>query len=227
MVTAIFNGPTWFFGVDSVFEALSSIVSLSVFIASMKMYFLTKEKKYRYFSLAFALLTLSFLIRMVTDLVVHTKFSQSFENIMQNLVSTSKIFIIGYICHIVLTLVAYIILLSFVFQIRNKKSFTLFLSLLLVLILFSGSYYLSFYFSSLIMLIFITHYYLKNYVQAATTPKLLVFISFGLLALAQLQFLLQLFHGLFYVTAFITQLLGYFTLLLTIIRVWQRWEERR
>ena len=67
MVAIHLQGPVWFFGVDASLEAFATLIAFSVAIASFKVYRMTREKRFAYFTASFVLLTLSFLARAITD----------------------------------------------------------------------------------------------------------------------------------------------------------------
>ena len=47
------QGPNWFFGIDSIFELVGTIILFMVFLMSYKAYRLTNMQGYKYYSLAF------------------------------------------------------------------------------------------------------------------------------------------------------------------------------
>ena len=69
MITAALRLPTLFyFGVDGAFGAFTTLVTFLVFMLSRKMWQISKEKKYQYFSWVFGGITLSFFARTVSEL---------------------------------------------------------------------------------------------------------------------------------------------------------------
>lgn len=217
MVTGIITGPNWFFGIDSVLEGISMLICLSVFIFSFKIYRIAKERRHLYFSSAFALLTLAFLVRSVTNIIIHfrTVSDWGMEHLpkivlAKSVLSVPKIFLLGYGLHIAFTLSALALLAVLCLKVEDKKPFFLMLLIMFVLVYFSGSYFTSFYALALILLFFISYQYLKNYLEKKTATTMLTFIAFLLLTLAPIAFLLQKFFGMFFVVAYLLQFMGFF-----------------
>ncbi len=209
MITATVKGPDWFFGVDACLEALAALAALLVFWQAYRIYKATKEKKYGYFAASFALLTLSFLSRSAADALIEGLFNVNVEQ------HAATIFIVGYLSHIILALIAYLILVAITYKITDKKIIALLLLTLLPSML-SKSYYLSFYGLSVIYLAFISMAYWKNWSAVRTKSACLVFWAFLLMTIAQIQFLLAVNTSV-YVSAHITQAAGYVLLLFALI----------
>ncbi len=216
MVTGIVTGPGWFFGIDSMLEAVSMLICLSVFAFSYKVYKLTKEKRHLYFSLAFGLLTLAFLVRSATNLIIHFRTvsdlgMRSLPDIVvaKGILSVGKIFLYGYGLHIAFTLTALALLAILCLKVEDKKPFFLMLLLMFVLVYFSSSYFTTFYVLSLILLFFISYQYCYNWRLKRTATTLITFFAFSVLALSSLSFLLQKFFGGFYAVAYILQFGGF------------------
>lgn len=216
MVTGIITGPNWFFGIDSVLEAISMLICLSIFIFSFKIYRLTKERRQLYFSSAFALLTLAFLVRSVTNLVIHFRTVSDWGMkhlpeiiVAKSILSVPKIFLIGYGAHIAFTLISLALLAVLCLKVEDKKPYFLMLLVMFVLVYFSGSYFTSFYTLSLILLFFISYQYCQNWRLKKTATTFITFISFSFLTLTSIAFLMQKLFGVFYVVAHILQFIGF------------------
>lgn len=226
MVTGIITGPKWFFGIDSLLEAVSMLICFSIFAFSFKLYKITREKRHLYFSAAFGLLTLAFLVRSVTNLIIHfrTVSDWGMQHLPQivvakGILSVTKIFLLGYIAHIALTLTALALLVVLCLKIEDKKPYFLLLLLMSVLVYLSNSYFASFYLLSLILLSFITYYYFKNFWTKRKAATLLTFVAFLLYTGAPLAFFSQKIFGLGYALAYILQFSGFLTMLAALLIV--------
>ena len=129
------------------------------------------------------------------------------------------VFLAGYVVHIFLALVAYLILIIITHDIKDKRIIALLFLIIIPSLFLSGSYFLSFYGLSTIFLAFIAGSYYKNFRKCSTGASCLVFIAFLLIALSQAQFLLETVADYWYVTAQVTQALGYMTLLLALLKI--------
>ena len=65
--------PSWFFGIDSIFEFISVFVTIFIGYYSYKIYKLVSDKKYFYFSLSFMFIAISFIARAVIILLISLK----------------------------------------------------------------------------------------------------------------------------------------------------------
>ncbi|MCX6708865.1 MAG: hypothetical protein NTW67_04445 [Candidatus Woesearchaeota archaeon] len=211
-MVSVHLGPSWFFGADACLEALASVIAFFVALASFRVYRLTKERKYGYFTVSMVLLTLSFLSRAVTDALME----EILFKVPARLVGS--IFYAGYVAHILLALVAYLLLFMITHKLADKRVIALLFLILIPSLLLSGSYYMSFYGISALLLGFIALAYWQNYRKVCKLAACLVFASFSLLTVAQLLFLLEAHLKLFYVAAELTQAAGYLLLLFALIK---------
>ncbi len=212
MVNVYIHGPEWFFGVDAILESGAALIALCVTLASFRIYLMTREKKYAYFTSSFGLLTLSFLSRAITDALLEDVFFKLPAEI------AAKVFFTGYVAHILLALTAYVLLLIVTHKITDKRLIALLFLIMVPSLLLSGSYFLSFYGLSAIFLAFIALSYYQNYKKVCKATACLVFISFTLLTLAQVLFLLETIYNFLFVAAHVTQAAGYLVILFALIK---------
>lgn len=208
------QGPSWFFGVDSVFELIGTIALLMIVIASYKAYRLTEMKRYKYYSYAFLALMIGHLARTIANFTIHQQWVP--------VTGFREALIYGYGAHILFTLAALVLLVSFAFDVKQKKAFCILLLLVLGMIFVSSSFYLAFYWAALVMFGFVAWHMIRNArTKKIITPKL-VALSFALLTFTQLLFLGTALAPELYMGAHITQLLGFLILLIAMIKVQAR-----
>lgn len=219
MLNVYLHGPQWFLGLDAALEGLAAIIAFLVTIVSYKAFRATSERRTGYFTLSMGLLTLSFLSRSITDTLLREIIVQLPEKL------EALVFLGGYVAHIMLAFVAYIILVCITHKIHDKRIAALLFITLIPSLLLSGSYYRSFYTLSFIFLAFIAVTYYQNWRQVKSRSSALVMEAFFLLTAAQAQFLIQGFNVLpgdawnaLFVTAHVTQALGYLFLLSALIK---------
>jgi len=208
------QGPKWFFGIDSIFELAGAIILLMVFLMSYKAYRLTDIKIYKYYSLAFLSLTLGHLARTITNFAIHQEWF--------SVVNLSKIFLLGYGAHIILTLSALILLLAFVFKVKQKKAFCLLLLFMMAMIFVSSSFYVAFYWAALVMFGFITWHLFKNALKKKAISPRLVALAFLFLTITQALFLGSAAIKELYMGAHITQIIGFLVLFIALTKVRQK-----
>jgi hypothetical protein len=213
MVNVILQGPKWFFGVDAGLGFLSMLIAALVAVMAYKVYKMTREKKYAFFSVSFALLTFSYLSRAWTDVLLQGEMTR----LPERLVGT--VFFVGYVLHIFSALTAFLLLIFVTYKLQDKRIIALLYLILIPSMLLSGSYFLSFYGLSIIFLSFITYAFYGNYKKVRTKTALLVASAFTLITFSQVAFLLEAIHDLWYVAAQISQFAGYMILLIALIKV--------
>ena len=208
------QGPNWFFGIDSIFELIGTIVLFMIFFASYKAYKLTAMKRYKYYSYAFLALMMGHLARTIANFAIHQHWLPLNE--------LKEVFIYGYGAHILFTLSALVLLVAFTFEVKEKKSFCVLLLLMLAMIFVSSSFYLAFYWAAMVMFGFVTWHLVRNArTKRIITPKL-VALSFALLAFTQLLFLGTALLPELYLGAQIMQLLGFLILFIAMVKVQAR-----
>ena len=205
--------PSWFFGLDAGLEAFAGIIVLLIAFASYKLYRTTDERSYKYFLISFFLLGVSFLSRAVADAFLGKVFFTAPAKVI------AWVFFLGYVGHIFLALAAYLLLVASTYKINDKRLLVMMFLIMVPALFLSGSYFLSFYVISAILLVFITWAYLQNFRKVKSATSCLVFIAFLLLTLAQPQFILDALSEVWYVAAHATQGLAYLVLLVALLRI--------
>ncbi|PIN75011.1 hypothetical protein COV18_04600 [Candidatus Woesearchaeota archaeon CG10_big_fil_rev_8_21_14_0_10_37_12] len=206
-------GPSWFLGVDASLEALAGIIALAVAFAAFHMYSLTKERRYAFLTSSFALMTASFISRAVTDVLLANK------EVSLSAAMAKNVFILGYVTHILLALLAYVLLIILTYRLPDKRLWVLLVLILMPSLLLSSSYFLSFYGLSVILLGFVSLAFYDNYVNNRSCAAGMVFLAFALLTLSQIQFLLGPLKDLLYVSAHATQAAGFLMLFFVLVKV--------
>ena len=204
--------PDWFFGVDATLELCAGIIAILIALGSYKLYRVTHERSYKYFLASFILLGGSFFSRAIAD-----AFLGKFFHVSPHMIGL--IFFCGYIGHIFLALAAYLLLIASTYKIEDKRLIVMMFLLLVPALALSGSYFLSFYVVSIILLIFLVWSYAQNCRKVRSVTSTCVFFAFGLLLLAQPQFILDMLSNSWYVTAHVTQAAGYLILLVALLRI--------
>lgn len=211
-MVAVHLGPSWFFGVDAILEAFASLIALFVALASWRVYRMTGGKKYGFFTVGMFLLMFSFVSRAVTDALIEGIFLKVPEQLVK------YVFLVGYVAHIFLALTAYLLLIIITHKIVDKKVIALLFFLVVPSMLLSGSYYLSFYGLSAILLAFVALAYFQNYQKVCSLSACFVFSGFVLLTFAQLLFLAEILYKPLYAGAQIVQAFGYLLLLIALVK---------
>src|SRR3989339_1385724 len=174
----LFYTPTWFNGWDLIFEAISLLIVLLIAGYSWKIYRLSADNKFKYFSLAFILLAIGFTFKLITTGVLYYSALQKIADsvlqpIIQNKVTYADLFYrSGFFLQMVSMLGGWL-LIFFVSQksrARLRKfhevtQIALFLYLVLLISVVSNFKYFVFYLTSGVLLGLIVLNYYKNYLN--------------------------------------------------------------
>lgn len=200
----------------------------------------TGEKRYKLFIIAFLLLSLSFIAKLFTYIVIEYKAIETktigFLTISYQIVKTSEvpIFIGLFIFRILSLLAFYLLYLAYTrkdmkidinnpgksgITLRNSLGMILVIYLLLIAGYFSQSVYYIYYTTCFFMLFLITESIYEIYSVNKNKNTLLLAISFGIIMLSHAVFIFLNIHCIAYISAEIIQLLGYFLLLITFSKI--------
>lgn len=223
MIEVIYT-PTWFHGHDIVIDIVSALVLFLIAFFSIKYYKInTKNKNYLFLASSYFLIGLSFLSKILTNFTLYYEVEETrhlgFVTLTyETLHSTNTLFFLGFLFYRILTLLGLYVLYSIYVKQPTSNIFIIFY-LILVLTYFSQSAYYIFYITSLLLLIFITHSYIKNSKKTRHYTAKLLAISFAIITASQLAFVFVKINPILYVIGELVQLIGYILLLITFILV--------
>ena len=227
---SLFYTPEWFQGWDLVFDAVGLIIALLIAGYSWRVYRITKENKFGYFSFAFVLIGVASFFKMLTQGLVYFKPMRTVAmNVLVPVVGraqagvnySSLFFRGGYLLFMVTMLGAWL-LIFFISQKKKgrlKKYYEisqigLFVYLVILISIVSNFKYFVFYLTSLVILgITVLNYY-KNYLNNnKSRSSFLVMVAFLFLVLANLFFVFVVLYPALYVIGEILMLIGFLLLL--------------
>ena len=167
-MTFYIYSPDWFLGIDSLLEIFTIFISLILGVYSYKIYNTFKLKKYKFFSIAFMLLALTFILKIISNLIfIITEKEKIGSAIYTVYESLSFVDEISFLLHKITLILALIIL----FLIINKESkFSTIVTLILLGILVSilANTYVVFNFIVILLLLSL---FLINYFQNDKSKK--------------------------------------------------------
>jgi len=216
----LLNGPYWFMSLDSVFNLVYVMITMLIGGLSYKAYKLTEERKYKYFAVAFELMSIAFFVYFVASILLTTHVSSTFTAILTE-------FDYAFLAYGFLIMMAYALLFITTLKIEDEKIRTLVLVLMFALSVVTYQYYLKFHVALFAVLFLLAYNFYDNYLEKKNFNAKLVFISFFLLACAQLFYLAIIFNELFYVVAVVMQLVGFLVLFYMLLRVLNHGREKR
>ncbi len=223
MLNILFS-PQWFYDKDILIDIVSVIVLGLISYVTLRYYQLTRKRQHMFFSLASALLSLSFIFKIITNFtlyhyVLKTQQIGSFTSTSLIIQNSDTLLLAGTLLYRLLTLLGFYLLFSIYYNQQPKPVYTLMIFFIFVATCFTSTNYYIFHLAVLLFLIFIVRKYYQNYIKTRDRPAKLIFISFGIIMLSQFVFLFINFTNVLYVLAEIIQLFGYSLLLTSFIMV--------
>ncbi len=228
----LFSTPGWFSGWDIIFDAAGLFIALLIALYSWRIYRLTTENKFAYFSLAFILISLASFFKILTQgLVYFTPLRTAAMNVLIPVVGRTTagvnysqlFFRSGFFLWMIAMLGAWL-LIFFISQKKRDRlkkyyevsQIALFMYLLVLIAVVSNFQYFVFYTTSTVILGMTVLNYYKNYLDTNRNRNaFLVMCSFLLLLAANIFFVFVFIFTQFYVLGEIFLLGGFLLLLYT------------
>jgi len=217
-------GPSWFYGIDYIFDLVSVIVGFLICYLSYRTYKYTSQKKFFYFSASFFLVALAFIGKILATIPLYSK-ELKVETVGLVTVTSQVINRVAWINQFSISiarlvmLAAFLVLLIVALKIKDKKIIALLVYFLIISTTLVSSSYIVFHVTLLLMLGILFLNYRKNYLKVKSLNAKLVMCSFFALFLSQVFFIFEGLVKNFYVIGESIQLVGYLILLFAIIKI--------
>ncbi len=223
-MTLYINSPAWFSGIDSAIELLVIVVAFIVAAYGYKVYILSNQKKYKYFAAAFGLIGLSYIFKIISELVIYKK-----ETVMQSIgpflisrvviepviwvhVSTHTIFRL-------LNLFAFFVLLVVMLDIKNKQTLILLTYFMILVTVVSVYAHIIFYLTQILLTAMLLLHFYNNYQKHRTRQSLLVTLAFMGMFISNILLTFMMYDPNIYAIGEAFQLAGFSMLLYAFILV--------
>ncbi len=228
----LFSTPGWFSGWDIIFDGIGLVIALLIAMYSWRIYRLTTENKFAYFSFAFILISLASLFKIITlGLVYYAPVRTAAMNVLIPVVGRTTagvnysqlFFRSGFFLWMVAMLAAWL-LIFFISQKKRDRlkkyyevsQIALFVYLIVLIAVVSNFQYFVFYTTSSVILGMTVLNYYKNYLNTNQNKNaFLVMCSFVLLLASHLFFIFVFLFQQFYVVGELFLLAGFLLLLYT------------
>jgi len=211
-----------FYGIDSLFEFLVIIVASIISLYSYKVYRMLKNKNFKYFSIAFLFVAISFIFKILSNLTILHRVE--ITNLNSVIIITSQfeymrlIQFASFIIYKTLYLLG-ALLLFFIATKTKKQNKIMFVYLSVLVIILSIFMNFVFYLTLVFILTFLTSYYYENYKKNRLTNSFLVFLGFLLLSISQLVLIFSSFRPIIDIFGEILMLAGFLVLLINQIKI--------
>ncbi len=221
--------PYWFQEIDTLFEAVSILVTFLIALTAYKFYRLTTEEKYKWFSASFLLIALGYVFKILTNFFVYNE-QQVRQTLGQYTYTLNYIHeyyyieIFGTLAFRFLMLMGLFGLYYLINKCQDKKTIPIITFLIFLTTIFSNVQYFAFHLTAALILgLVVWQYYDSCKKQKKTLTLCNPIVAFGFLFVSQLIFALLFLTPKVYVIAEIIQLFGFLLLLYNYMRlVWKQ-----
>lgn len=212
--------PYWFAGYNSMLEMLFFAVTLVVGIYALKIYSLSIQRQLKLFGLSFLMISASYLILSILNYL--SLYYMAGGCSTQAMSSMHSLNVAGIYAQMLLFIIGLVTLTYMTLKIKDLKPYFLFVAIAIGTILVSSNKLYFSYVISSILLIYISFFYLRNYLQSKKANTFTVFIGFLFLLFAKIHFVFSLNHGAFYVAGHLLEFVAYTMILINLISVIKR-----
>lgn len=232
IMVQLFPTPDWFQGFDLVFEAIIFLIALVIAGYSWRVYILSQERRYQYFSLAFLLVSLSLLVKLLTSSAIYFGGVREIaDTLVRPALGSSRQYSVlfyraGFFVEMASLLGAWL-LIFFVSQKareRLKKLYEvsqimLFIYFVLLISWIANFQYIAFYLTGSVILGLIVLNYYQHYLNSQNSNSYRVMVAFFLILIAHLCFTFLFALPELYVLGQLFLLLGFMALLYIYSRI--------
>jgi len=212
--------PHWFAGYNAALEMLFFAIALLVGAYSLKVYQLSGQRQHKLFGISFLMISAAYFIQSVLNFA--SSYSMAGGCNLQTMPLMHALNIVGIYAHMLLFTVGLVTLAYMALRVKDLKAYFLFAAVAIGAILVSLNKLYFFYVLSSILLIYISFFYLRNYLQSRKSNALTVFIGFLFLLFAKIHFIFSIDHSAYYVAGHLLEFVAYALILINLISVIRR-----
>lgn len=213
-----------FYGIDSVIEILAMLVCFQIAYYSNRIYKIIKGRNYRFLSMGFLFVGISFMFKIVANLTILGRIqvedlyfiTHIFTEISSNI---GLVYFFSFSIYKLLYLVGFLFLFFMTTETKNKENIFMYLYLGAITILFSVYFNILFHLTLIITLALLTIGFYENYKKRKTRNSGLVFWAFLVMTLGHVSLLFSDDVSSLYIVGKIILLIGFSALLLNHIRI--------
>ncbi len=221
MVFGITFGPDWFHRIDALFEIFTFFVTILIALYSHKFFKISRQKHYKYFSIALGLIALSFLFKLAVNITTGYDIFGAIKSgvVVQGFKLHQIYYTIATFLAKFLMLLGLYSLYAIISKQADKKTHIIALFLILAVTLASKTPFLAFHLTAALFFGLIALHYFYNYRKKLNKKIIWLAASFSTLALGELIFSITFIQSAIFAAATIVSFIGYAILLYIFISV--------
>ncbi|MEK6983330.1 MAG: hypothetical protein AABX33_02055 [Nanoarchaeota archaeon] len=209
--------PHWFAGYNAILEMMFFVVTLLVGAYALRIYQLSGQRQSKLFGISFLMISAAYFIQSILNFVASYSMAEGCN--MRSMTITHSLSNIGIYAHMILFMTGLVTLAYMTLKIKDVKAYALFLAAILAVLLLSSNKLYFFYALLSILLIYISFYYLRNYIKSKKMSALIVFAAFLFLLFGKIHFIFSIDHGAFYIGGHLLEFVAYALILINLISV--------
>ncbi len=212
--------PHWFAGYNVILEMIFFAITLLVGTYALRIYKLAGQRQSKLFGISFLFISAAYFIQSILNFAASYSMAEGCS--MQSMTALHSLSNAGIYAHMILFMTGLVTLAYMTLKIKDIKAYGLFLTAILAALLLSSNKLYFFYALSSILLVYISFYYLRNYLKSRKMSALIVFAAFLFLLFGKIHFIFSVGHGAFYVAGHLLELVAYALILINFISVIRR-----
>lgn len=211
--------PSWFLSANILFEFLFFIFAAAISYYAFSAYKLTNQRESKIFGWSFLFLAISHFALIIINSLFLSITQGGFRTLeFGDLMGIKNFMVASYVFFFILGLIT-ITYMSL--KIKSKKTYFLLIFLSIIILFCSMTLSLLIYSLASLLLLFITMYYFSEFIRTRNKNTLFVLIGFFMLLVTNLLLSIVTRYSLpsVYVLAYLTEVVGYTLIILSLINV--------
>ena len=204
---------------DVFVEVFSLVIALAIAGFSFRSFFLTKERRYGYFGLAFLSIALGITLSALFNTYIQF---EDLHVLMRGYLHVSYLLGILWLLSVLFVLTGFMTIFIINELITNKKNIFFLYMLVLFSVLVSHDFYFLYHLTALMLMLFLFAHALKNYKEKRSASSQLVMCAFASLFVSEALLVLTFEQYLFYIAGNVFRLIGFAFLLVTLILIYRK-----
>jgi len=203
--------PEWFQAYGIILELFFAIITFLISGLAFRVYRLTNDKRTELFGFAFLFMSLSYFMESLFNILINLGLE---DFLVFNFFTLNKLFILSVYSRIILMTLGLSILAYMTLKIKNARALILIILTTTPLLLFADEPLQNYFIISVVYLIFISAYYVSNYIDNKNTKTTLIAIAFTFLLFSKIVYVFSISNILFYVAGTLIEVVSYSLILL-------------
>lgn len=212
-----------FYGIDSLIDFLITLVAILVGSQSYRIYKITKDKNYKFFSWSFILISLGYLSKILANLTIFYRIKvldlDFISFIIEEFNEINYIHFISFTFYKIFLLLGLLALFLTTKKNNKNEEIYLFVYLSLIAILFSIYFNFIFYLTIAVLLMILALYFYDNYKEKKSNRSLTTFIAFAIILTGSIINLFYIYNGFMYLFSETITFVGFLLIFLNHINL--------